>query len=823
MLVGQSRRSGGGLWYADADEYAVMLDLLARNAAARRMRWAARGRRYVARRVLVGPGARASGSRPSPRPAPGAAPRDRDPLDLRRRRAALPAGGDGPRAGCSSPGGWIGIATIPLGFCVLVTLLYPIGWVAGSTIATPVVLAIIVVGLVVAVVLRLRRAEPGDSSSRRVWPGTTGLVVLGAGIVAGVLVLAATIDQGFPTTIAVANNDGWGYATLVDWLQHDPMPDYDVGPSIADPLTLVPWTTTRLHFGVGFEHIAAMVATLLGREGYEVVNATAAVGLAAAVGGWAALARSLRRDLRPATAVLVAVAVASPALVIPFVENYTTQFVALCLWPFALAMVVRLASEPGWRRLLLAAISCGAVVGVYPAAAPWLVLPVLAVALLAPDAPWWAAWRLRRLSGPGLWRRVGRAAVLLAVLAVSIAVVAPIQVNGALQNLTQIESLPVNATAAFFSLDTYAALFLGSVEAFGLLPGAALGWAGFAGVIVLTAVFALALAPGRPSDLERWRLVGHRGRRTGDERRRRRPLRSERRPPVPGLQGPDRGRRRVAGLVVIGLLPREGERPWPPRLLALGLVAAIWIPVSAKNLQFSAQGTPGFRSADVEMGRALDRLPHGSVILAEGAAPDDRSFQFRMMAAYFGDDAPDHTAVGLGTTGSYLTGGGAPDWLPAVPWTHVLTTRPQPIDSARKLIWSNSGYTLAAAPELDVTTYGTGWYVPEQAGKETFEWTSGPVQLVVSNRGAPARPAQLRMTVASQGRPRTLILTGGGRTKRVPLPAEAETPVTFDLDLPARSTTPVTLDAVPGGVSAKAVGDPRVLMVRVQDLTVVPR
>jgi glycosyltransferase involved in cell wall biosynthesis len=30
VLVGQSRRSGGGLWYADADEYAVMLDLLVR-------------------------------------------------------------------------------------------------------------------------------------------------------------------------------------------------------------------------------------------------------------------------------------------------------------------------------------------------------------------------------------------------------------------------------------------------------------------------------------------------------------------------------------------------------------------------------------------------------------------------------------------------------------------------------------------------------------------------------------------------------------------------------------------------------------------------
>ena len=238
-------------------------------------------------------------------------------------------------AGLLGPtGAWIGIATIPLGFCVLVTLLYPIGWVVGSTIATPIVIGIIVVGLAVAVVLRLRRAEPGTPLAAALWPGATGLVVLGTGILAGALLLAATIDQGFATTIGVTNNDGWGYATLVDWLQHDPMPS-DVAPSIADPLTLVPWTTSRLHFGVGFEHVAAMLATLLGREGFEVVNAAAAVGLAAAVGGWAALAGALRRDLRPATAALVAVAVASPALVIPFVENYTTQFVALCLWPFA--------------------------------------------------------------------------------------------------------------------------------------------------------------------------------------------------------------------------------------------------------------------------------------------------------------------------------------------------------------------------------------------------------------------------------------------------------------------------------------------------------
>ena len=160
-----------------------------------------------------------------------------------------------------------------------------------------------------------RRRHPGRRGSPSPWscacalrprgvgigaalrPGATGLVVLGAGVLAGALLLAATIEQGFATTIGVTNNDAWGYATLVDWLQNDPMPA-DIGPSIADPLTLVPWTTTRLHFGFGFEHFAAMLATLFGRQGFEVVNAAAAVGLAAAVGGWAAPGR--RPAARPA-------------------------------------------------------------------------------------------------------------------------------------------------------------------------------------------------------------------------------------------------------------------------------------------------------------------------------------------------------------------------------------------------------------------------------------------------------------------------------------------------------------------------------------------
>ena len=123
-----------------------------------------------------------------------------------------------------------------------------------------------------------------------------------------------------------------------------------------------------------------------------------------------------------------------------------------------------------------------------------------------------------------------------------------------------------------------------------------------------------------------------------------------------------------------------------------------------------------------------------------------------------------------------------------------------------------------------MTPYGTGWYLPEQDEDGAFAWTSGPAQVVLSNRSATGAPApSCGWTVASQGRPRTLILTAGDRTERIPLPADVETPVTFDLVLPPGSATPVTLDADPPGRSAKAVGDPRVLMVRAEDMRVVPR
>ncbi len=136
------------------------------------------------------------------------------------------------------------------------------------------------------------------------------------------------------------------------------------------------------------------------------------------------------------------------------------------------------------------------------------------------------------------------------------------------------------------------------------------------------------------------------------------------------------------------------------------------------------------------------------------------------------------------------------------------------------MLWSNGLYTLSAAPTLDVTTYGTHWYPPEEEDGVTFAWTSGPVQVVVSNRGA-ARAARLRMMVGSYARPRILSVTLGTTVQHERLPAWKLVTVDVPLRLPARSATAVTVNAIPGARPGPP-GDPRQLMLRVQGLRVVP-
>ncbi len=718
---------------------------------------------------------------------------------------------------------WIGVDTVPLGLAALIAVLYPLGLALSGSGAAIVVVGLIVVGLAGALVRRVRGGDRLRAAGAALVPSVPAAIVVGGGLVLGLLLLVATGRQGFPTTIAVTNNDGWGYAAMVQWLTDHPFPR-DVLPDIAHPMTLVPWNYSSNDFAVGFEHFAATLAGLLGRDGFEVVNAAAAVGLTAAVGGWATLAGGLRSRLGPRDAALVLVAGAVPMAVLPFSENYVAQFFSICLWPFAVGAFVIFVREPGWRRLLVAALAGAAVVGVYPSLTPWLVLPLLGVAALAPPRPEWTGSRLDRLSGAGRPARALRALCLAAALVVAVVVVAPIQVVRGVQNVLFLDALPVNAIAGFFPADSYAALFLGSENAFALFAGVPTGWSALAGLGLLALAYLVALAPpGRPRGAPLWILAIGLGAllttaavlvryRVVDEL------------PYQVYKALISGGAVLAGVVVIGLLPLGGPASRGVRLLALGLVVAIWIPVTSRTLQASADGTPGFRSADVEMGRALAALPEGSTVLAAGAAPDPDAFQFRMMAAYFGDHAPERTVIGVGSTGTYLTPGGLPEWEPSRPWTHVLSTRPEPLsgDGGRVRIWGNSTYALDAAPTLDLTTYGTGWYPTEESGGAVLAWTSAAADVVVANRGASPTRARLSMVVASYARPRLLTLSAQGRVHRVRLPADTPRPVAIDLDLPAASTVRVTLDARPGATPAPP-GDPRTLMVRVQGLRVTER
>ncbi len=116
-----------------------------------------------------------------------------------------------------------------------------------------------------------------------------------------------------------------------------------------------------------------------------------------------------------------------------------------------------------------------------------------------------------------------------------------------------------------------------------------------------------------------------------------------------------------------------------------------------------------------------------------------------MMAAYFGDRAPELTAVGLGSTASYLTGGGLPGVAPGRPVDRRPDERgAQPVATDRTpALGERLLRALRRRPSLDVTTYGTGWYPPERDGRlGIFAWTSGPAELVVSQPRRASRGAR---------------------------------------------------------------------------------
>ncbi len=726
--------------------------------------------------------------------------------------------------GLTDPDGpWLGARTLPLGLGTLIVLLYFLGAALPGTQAAPVAVVIVLAGVGGAVWRQRRRSggAPLVPALRRAAHVTRDTAIaLGGAVVAGLLLLLPTMKQGFPTTIAVHYSDGWGYASAVEWFKDHPVPR-TVTPDIDRPLTIMAEIMSTNHFGIGFEHFATLLASLLGRDGFEVVNAAAAVAIAAAVGGWVMLANDINPRLGGLETGLVVFAVATPVLAVPFAANAATQFVSLCLWPVALSAFLRFSRRPGLGRLIVAGIGVGAVVGVYPAVLPWLVLPLIAVAAFAPAQPTWAATRLRGLAGARPRERAVRAAALLGALVVALMVVVPIPMVRWPRNLLFLD-LFVAGGGTFFSTGGYAAYAVGATKVFSLDSLAPLTWSIIAALVLMVVAYVVAVVPWyRPRGTQllllavaagvlvttaavvfRYRVLN--------------PL------PYQTYKGLTSGAAIFAGLILLGLVTTTASRGRTIRLLSVGCVIAVWVPVTSSVLQTSTERDVGFRAADVQMGRALRALPGGSVVLVEGAAPDERSFQLRMMAAYFGTQGSDLTTIGLGSTASYFTPGGGVEWRPGRPWTDVLSTRAQPIATRRAPVWSNAVYSLTAAPPLDMTTFGTGWYPPESDGTTVFAWTSAAAELVISNRTARARPVRLEFSASSYARPRTLTVATPRGAARQRLAADVMTPVSVDLMLPADSAIPVTLKADPGATTAPP-GDGRQLLVRFQELRVMER
>lgn len=722
--------------------------------------------------------------------------------------------------GLLTPAGrWTGLETLPMGLCTLMALAYPIGFAVRATVTAPIVVLVLIAGLGGAVVRRARaRRTAGDEGlglAAALRPELPDAVVGAAGVLLGILLLIPTLRQGFPTTIAATNNDGWGYAGMVDWLKEHPFPRA-VQPDIAEPMTLVPWNQDINHFAIGFEHVAALLASLLGRDGYEVVNATSALGIVVAVTGWAMLLRRLRGGLDVTAGLLTTVAVTSPLVLLPFVENYVTQFVSICIWPFALAAFIAAMDRPAAATFAVAGLASAGLIGTYPAMVPWLVPPLIAAAVVVGGGGWADTRWASRISG-----RVPGAVAGLLCLTVATAILAPIQFVRAIRNLLFLDSVYVGALADFFTNDAYTALAFGATSPLALFPRGPLGWPVTAAVILLAGVYALALAPAWRRGRRRWAVLALAGglllttlavvvqyRVRGEY-------------PYQVYKGLISGGALLAGVAVIGLLMPSTERARTPRIVALGLLAALWIPSSASLLQASSENTTGFRAAEVQLDRELERLPEGTTLLVEGAAPDARSFQLRMMAAYFAGQDDDLAVEGLGSTGSYLTPGGLPEWRPDEPWTEVLSTGPQPVTTPREQLWTNGAYTLARAPGPDASTYGLGWYPPEPAEGGVLVWTSAPAEILVSNPDD--RPARVRLglTVGSYAVPRTLTLVAGPQRLTRRLPADAPERVTMPLEIPAEDVLSVQIAATPGPLAAPP-GDARTLQLRVQGIRVDP-
>ena len=102
-----------------------------------------------------------------------------------------------------------------------------------------------------------------------------------------------------------------------------------------------------------------------------------------ALSGWALVQGVItERRTEMWQALVLAVATVTPVFVLPFADNYLTQFVSIALWPFAMASLYAFVQRPTLGTVAVAAIALGAVAGTHPPLAPWFGPPALLLLLI---------------------------------------------------------------------------------------------------------------------------------------------------------------------------------------------------------------------------------------------------------------------------------------------------------------------------------------------------------------------------------------------------------------------------------------------------------
>lgn len=701
--------------------------------------------------------------------------------------------------------------TPAVGFSIIVVLLIALGALWPTRVTAWVLLALIALGAFIATWL-VRRVRKRDTTRAPLWTGGDGqgLILLTCAVAGSLFVLSPVLRLGFPTTVAALNNDGWSYAGISGWLTTHAWPAPQDSPHIFDIFGGVIGAQLRDGFSVGFESFASSVAVMTGYPTYAVVQPVAAIVIVIGAAGWFDLGRQLAPKIGTWRLALLTLPAIAPALVVIYSENYLPHAFGIALVPVALGALICWFTAPDVSSAVRSGLAVGAVLCVYPGIAPWVIGPWILLTI-------WAiahAWRSRKTAAD---RRTARAlVVVVGAPVVTTIIVAPYQ---AIQTVTFLARKASGAavpypdlgrlsSSAFVVGATGPGSIVGPPSTVALAVTIALGAFALAGLIVLlaswrsnllTAIAAIGVAAVSVFGLVRFSSL----------------------PDFPYgvFKVLANSGALLAGFAILGLL--IGSMRWKPTpfLAMVGVMGVAWLAASSSVLSAAYRGSAGFRAADITAAREVASLPPDSVTLVEGTSDSGEVFHRRMALAYVGQQYADRVLIGLGTTGSYFAPPGTDVWRPDRPWDYVIGDGSEEMSPGRRAVWSNGSYTLWTAPAVDSTPYGANWSATEGGG--SFRWTTGPVEILVSNRRS--TPARVRVTLdlLAWKSPREVVLRRGRQViAREQVGTASEVQMMSIVTVAPGKITVLDLD--PGTAAPAPAGDSRMLSARVTAPRVVP-